>query len=143
MRAQRGAGRPGWPLFALHKFKPRIENTTPKRELHVDELLPGGFLFSKAFEGFSLQLAALLHEDLDLAFCGFEFLPARVGQSNAFLKQLQRLFERQVSAFELFDYLFELLQAVFKLWQGGLRNDCMTNSLAASTMLASSFTLKE
>jgi len=74
-------------------------------------------LLAESFERLRLELSTLLHQDLDFPFCCFEFLAAGIGKTYALFKKLERLFERQVATLELFDDLFELLQAVFKFRQ--------------------------
>jgi hypothetical protein len=49
-------------------------------------------------------------EDLDASFGLAQTLLAFTRKSNALLKQLETLFERQVAVFQLPDYLFERFQ---------------------------------
>ena len=70
------------------------------------ELLSGGLFLAQSFERLGLQLAPLLHQDLDFALRGFEFLTAGIGKADSFFKQLQRLLEGEISTFELFDDFF-------------------------------------
>lgn len=83
----------------------------------TSRLFSGGLFLAQSFERLRMELAALLHQDLDLAFGGFELLTTGVGQADSFFKQFQRLFQWKVSAFELLDDFLQLLQAFFKFRQ--------------------------
>jgi len=66
-------------------------------------------------EWLSLQRAvALLDEHLHFALSLVEFLLARGRQANAFFKQLERFFERQVALLQLIDDGFKLLERFLK-----------------------------
>src|SRR5262249_38222171 len=83
---------------------------------------PAIWAFCAGVEWLRLQLSVLLEKDLHFALRSLQFLTAGTGKSNAFLKELERLLQWQVSAFELLDDLFQLLKALFKLGQNDSPN---------------------
>jgi hypothetical protein len=79
-------------------------------ELFLDRLDPFG-----RFVGLRLQLSILAEQNLDFAFGFFQFLATGRGVLQAFFKELQCLFERDITSFQLIDDLFQTLKAIFKL----------------------------
>src|SRR5947209_17658412 len=125
-----------WGLSDFKITKSPITKSQNQENTDIASLV-GRPLFAQRFKRLWLQLPALLYEDFDLAFSRFEFLPARIGQTNSVLEQLERLLQRQVSAFQLFDDLFELLQALFEFWQIGVSKPIVRETLEASEFEAS------
>ena len=68
-------------------------------------------------ERFGLELSILLQQDFYFAFSLFQFFPAGRGQLHAFFKESQRLFQWNLSFFQLLDDLLETLKAFFELGQ--------------------------
>ena|SRR5947209_4637212 len=122
-----------WGLSDFKITKSPITKSQNQENTDIASLV-GRPLFAQRFKRLWLQLPALLYEDFDLAFSRFEFLPARIGQTNSVLEQLERLLQRQVSAFQLFDDLFELLQALFEFWQIGVSKPIVRETLEASEL---------
>jgi hypothetical protein len=85
-------------------------NWPAEKQLRGSTLLVGGE--GLGFEG----TIALLDEDLDLAFGFIEFFFAGGGEAYTFFKELDGVFEGEITFFEVFDDAFEFLEGFFEGW---------------------------
>jgi hypothetical protein len=96
-------------LFSLKTVAAGVPQAA--RELFLDGLGP----FTGWIVGLRLQLPILSKQNLDFAFGLLQFLTTRGGMLQAFFKEFQCLFERDITSFQLIHDLFQTLKTIFKL----------------------------